>query len=118
MPGRPETALDGMLGARPWVRDGPGTAGREGLESSSSGGTTVGFGIPLGLRATFAFPEELSLVHDGRACVLDKGGGDIICDQAPVRLQRAMQVLGDTVSASNEYLFIFVRLKRFAMSWS
>lgn len=34
-----------------------------------------------------------------------------------MRLQRAMQVLGDTVSASNEYLLIFVRLKRVAVSW-
>ena len=62
----------------------------------------------------FEFPEQLPLIHDGRACVLDKSGGDIICDQAPVGLQRAMQILGDPVSTSNEYLFIFVRLERFA----
>src|SRR6266576_5873934 len=73
MPGRPETALDGLLGAeaRPRVRDGPGTAGREGLESSSSGGTTVGFGVPLGLGATFALEFATSGRRDSsylRSC--------------------------------------------------
>jgi hypothetical protein len=58
----------------------------------------------------------LSLIHDGRAGVLNKSGGDIIRDQPPVGLQSAMEVLRDTVSTSNEYLLVFVRLKKVMVS--
>ncbi len=74
MLGRPETALDGMLeaGTGLRVRDGPITAGtREGLESSSSGGIIIGFGIPLVLGATFALEFATSGRRDSsslRSC--------------------------------------------------
>lgn len=74
MLGRPEAKPGGTIGAGtgPRFKDGPGTAGTcDVFDSSSSGGTIIGLGIPLVLGATFALEVATSGRRDSsslRSC--------------------------------------------------